>query len=58
LVPEPLLREVCGHLAGQDEARLGETLKNEVESFDYERALQTVAAVALALKLPPDAQHA
>jgi PAS domain S-box-containing protein len=42
LVPDSLLRTICGHLAGHGAGRLADTLKNDVESFNYERALQAL----------------
>jgi HPt (histidine-containing phosphotransfer) domain-containing protein len=49
LVPDSLLDEVCGRLAAPATERLAESLRNEVESFDYARARQTVEAIARAL---------
>jgi two-component system, sensor histidine kinase and response regulator len=42
LVPDSLLRGICGHLTAHGATRLAETLKNDVESFNYERALHAL----------------
>jgi hypothetical protein len=48
LVPDALLGEVCGLAAALGAERLAESLRGEVESFDYERALQTAEALGFA----------
>jgi CheY-like chemotaxis protein len=58
LVPDALLADVCAQLAGQGLGRLPETLKNEVESFEYGRALETVDAIVRALETQSDTRHA
>ncbi len=50
LVPERLLADICRHATALGAARLSESLRSEVGSFDYARALQTLQAIS---SLPP-----
>jgi hypothetical protein len=45
LVPGSLLDEVCRQAAQRGAVRLAESLRAEVESYDYARARETAAAI-------------
>ncbi len=46
LVPERLLADVCRHATALGAARLAESLRSEVGSLDYARALHTLQAIS------------